>query len=81
MDMPFDGLRSLVRAHGASRLVYGSQMPFLYPEAALMVVRCAGLSSEATLAIMEGNWPASPVLSRPLSRSQENEAGAGGCLR
>jgi predicted TIM-barrel fold metal-dependent hydrolase len=64
MDMPFDGLATLVRKPGAPRLVFGSQMPFLYPEAALMVVRHAGLRPEETEAILEDNWRASPVLAR-----------------
>ncbi len=62
MDMPFDGLRSLVQAHGAGRLVFGSQMPFLYPEAALMVVAHAGLSAADVDAILETNWHSDPVL-------------------
>jgi hypothetical protein len=64
MDMPFDGLRSLVETYGAGRLVFGSQMPFLYPEAALMVVEHAGLSPDEREAILERNWQASPVLAR-----------------
>ena len=64
MDMPFDGLRSLVEAHGSGRLVLGSQMPFLYPEAALMVVEHSGLSPDERAAILERNWQTSPVLAR-----------------
>jgi hypothetical protein len=37
-------------------------MPFLYPEAALMLVEHAGLSSGESDAILERNWQASPVL-------------------
>ena len=62
MDMPFDGLRSLAETHGVDRLVFGSQMPFLYPEAALMVVEHSGLASVEIEAILERNWQASPVL-------------------
>jgi hypothetical protein len=62
MDMPFDGLRSLVETHGVDRLVFGTQMPFLYPEAALMVVEHSGLASVEIEAILERNWQASPVL-------------------
>jgi len=58
MDMPFDGLRSLVEAHGADRLVFGSQMPFLYPEAALMVVEHSGLAPIEIEAILERSWQA-----------------------
>ena len=63
MDMPFDGLRLLAETHGVDRLVFGSQMPFLYPEAALMVVEHSGLSPVEIEAILERNWQASPVLS------------------
>jgi len=62
MDMPFDGLRSLAETHGVDRLVFGTQMPFLYPEAALMVVEHSGLASVEIEAILERNWQASPVL-------------------
>jgi hypothetical protein len=64
MDMPFDGLRSLVQAHGPGRLVFGSQMPFLYPEAALMVAEHSGLPAGDVDAILERNWQADPVLAR-----------------
>ena len=64
MDMPFDGLQSLVNAHGAERLLFGSQMPFLYPEAARMVLEYSGLSSADIHAILEGNWRANPVLAQ-----------------
>ena len=64
MDQDFDGLRRLVDQVGAGQLVYGSQMPFLYPEAAQMVVAYAGLAEASVEAIMEGNWSSSAVLSR-----------------
>lgn len=63
MDMPFDGVRSLAEVRGVERLVFGSQMPFLCPEAALMVVEHSGLSSIEVEAILERNWRASPILS------------------
>jgi len=62
MDMPFDGLRLLAETHGVDRLVFGSQMPFLYPEAALMVTEHSGLSPIEIDAILKCNWQASPVL-------------------
>jgi predicted TIM-barrel fold metal-dependent hydrolase len=62
MDQDFEGLRTLVRDHGVERLVYGSQIPFLYPEAARMVVDHSELSEHEIEAILEGNWRASPVL-------------------
>ena len=64
MDMPFDGLRTLVGAHGASRLVFGSQIPFLYPEAALMAVEQSGLRPDEIEGILHGNWQADPVLAK-----------------
>ena len=64
MDQDFEGLRRLVERFGAGGLVYGSQMPFLYPEAAQMVVAYAGLAQDTIEAILEGNWASSPVLSK-----------------
>jgi predicted TIM-barrel fold metal-dependent hydrolase len=64
MDQDFEGLRCLVEQYGAGHLVYGSQMPFLYLEAAQMVVAHAGLSEAGIAAIMEENWASSPVLAR-----------------
>ena len=62
MDIPFDGLQVLVKTNGVDRLVFGSQMPFLYPEAALMVVEHSDLSEVEIEAILEHNWQANPVL-------------------
>jgi len=62
MDIPFDGLQVLVKTSGADHLVFGSQMPFLYPEAALMVVEHSGLSEAEIEAILEHNWQANPIL-------------------
>jgi predicted TIM-barrel fold metal-dependent hydrolase len=64
MDQDFEGLRRLVEQVGDGQLLYGSQMPFLYPEAAQMVVAYAGLPAASVEAIMEGNWASNPVLSR-----------------
>jgi predicted TIM-barrel fold metal-dependent hydrolase len=62
MDQDFEGLLSLVRDHGVERLVFGSQIPFLYPEAARMVVEHSGLSEREIEAILERNWAGSSVL-------------------
>jgi predicted TIM-barrel fold metal-dependent hydrolase len=62
MDQDFEGLQALVTQHGVERLVYGSQMPFLYPEAALMVVEHSGLADADVEAILARNWRSSPVL-------------------
>jgi predicted TIM-barrel fold metal-dependent hydrolase len=70
MDQDFEGLRRVVEQCGVEQLVYGSQMPFLYPEAAQMVVACAGLSEGNVKAIMTGNWASSPVLSRLTPQSK-----------
>ena len=63
LDQDFRGLRTVVEKYGVERLVYGSQMPFLYPEAALMVAEYSGLPDKDIEAILSGNWWASPVLS------------------
>ncbi len=62
MDKPFDGLQSLMQAHGVDRFVFGSQMPFLYPEAALMVVEHSNLAAVEIEATLQRNWQNSPVL-------------------
>ena len=62
MDQDFEGLQALVAQFGLERLVYGSQMPFLYPEAALIVVEHAGLEDVDVEAILAYNWRTSPVL-------------------
>jgi len=62
MDQGYAGLHTFVTQHGVEHLVYGSQMPFLYPEAALMVVEHAGLPEQSVEAILARNWQAHPVL-------------------
>lgn len=64
MDMPFDGLTTLVKTCGASRLLFGSQMPFLYPEAAQLVLAYANLTATDVAAIQSTNWQQSTVLSK-----------------
>jgi predicted TIM-barrel fold metal-dependent hydrolase len=79
MDQDFEGLYSLVTQFGVERLVYGSQMPFLYPEAARMVVEYSGLSEADIEAILVRNWRSSPVLAR-LQHAEEagrNDRGKG----
>jgi hypothetical protein len=81
MDQDFEGLLSLARDHGVERLVYGSQMPFLYPEAARMVVEHSGLSAREIEAILEENWRASPVSfcqQRRGARVKTSSRGSGG---
>jgi predicted TIM-barrel fold metal-dependent hydrolase len=63
MDQDYRGLRTLVETYGVERLVFGSQMPFLYPEAALMVTEYSGLPDMEIEAILSGNWRTSMVLS------------------
>jgi uncharacterized protein len=72
MDQDYKGLHTLVIQHGAERLVYGSQMPFLYPQAALMVVEHAGLPEASVEAILARNGQSSPVLGR-LRHTQETQ--------
>lgn len=64
MDVPFDGLHTLVTNFGSDRLLFGSQIPFLYPEAARMVLAYANLSATAVQAILEKNWQGSSVLAQ-----------------
>jgi predicted TIM-barrel fold metal-dependent hydrolase len=56
MDMPFNGLAQLIECHGSDHLVYGSQIPFLYPEATLALVQESGVPQSATDAILGQNW-------------------------
>jgi hypothetical protein len=66
MDKPFDGLLRIVRDLGSRHLLYGSQMPFLYPEAALALVRANGLAEDDVRAILEGNWRNYPSLTHQI---------------
>jgi uncharacterized protein len=65
MDVPFDGLHTLVTNYGSDRLLFGSQIPFLYPEAARMVLAYANLPDATVQAILADNWQGSPVLAQP----------------
>ncbi|MHB0858438.1 MAG: amidohydrolase family protein [Anaerolineae bacterium] len=70
MDQGLHALRSLAARCGAGRLVFGSQMPFLLPEAALMVVANSGLGQDEIEMILERNAQATPFL-QPLDRRTE----------
>ena len=73
MDKPGDGLAILVRRFGSRRLVFGSQAPFLYPEAALAVVLTSGLSEVDIEAVLQGNWQRHPALR--LAAGQDRDSG------
>ena len=60
MDKPFNGLVQLIQHHGSDRLVYGSQVPFLYPEATLALLQEA--TDAGAEAILEQNWRTSETL-------------------
>lgn len=62
MDKPRDGLSTLVRRCGVGHLIFGSQAPFLYPEAALALALADDLSQEEGEAVLFGNWRQNPVL-------------------
>jgi predicted TIM-barrel fold metal-dependent hydrolase len=62
MDIPFNGLAQLVERYGSDRLAYGSQVPFLYPEASLALVQESAIPPAAAEAILEQNWRANAVL-------------------
>jgi predicted TIM-barrel fold metal-dependent hydrolase len=64
MDKPAEGLATLVRRFGPHRLVFGSQAPFLYPEAALALVLTSDLSEAEIEAVLRANWQRHPVLRR-----------------
>ena len=73
MDKPFNGLAQLIQDYGSDRLVYGSQIPFLYPEAALALLQEATIPLDrghparpnthpSAEAILAQNWRASETL-------------------
>jgi uncharacterized protein len=68
MDKPFDGLAQLLATVGSGRLVYGSQMPFLYPEASLALVRENGFAESDVRAILHDNWRRYPALAAQVPR-------------
>ena len=63
LDKPFNGLAELARRGATRRLVFGSQVPFLYPEATLALVQEAGLAAAEVEAILEQNWRTNGVVS------------------
>ncbi|MEA3336160.1 MAG: aminotransferase class III-fold pyridoxal phosphate-dependent enzyme [Chloroflexota bacterium] len=74
MDKPFNGLAQLVEDYGAERLVFGSQVPFLYPEAALALVQESGISQEGVEAILAQNYHTSATINSLLSRSGKEKS-------
>lgn len=56
MDIPFNGLAHLIECYGSEHLVYGSQVPFLYPEASLALVQECGIPHTAAEKILQQNW-------------------------
>jgi predicted TIM-barrel fold metal-dependent hydrolase len=68
MDKPFNGLQRILTRFGSAHLVYGSQMPFLYPEAALALVRVNGFVETDVQAILENNWRKYPTLAQLIER-------------
>ncbi len=73
MDKPGDGLATLVARCGAGRLLFGSQAPFLYPEAALALALAGGLSDADSQAVLHGNWQRSAVLRRAAGRAWQGD--------
>ncbi len=55
LDKPFDGLAQVLSHGGGRHLVYGSQVPFLYPEATLALVQENGFAAADVEAILAGN--------------------------
>jgi predicted TIM-barrel fold metal-dependent hydrolase len=56
MDVPFNGLAQLIERCGSEHLVYGSQVPFLYPEATLALVQECGIPQMGADNILEQSW-------------------------
>ena len=50
-----EGLRHLVEVAGAGQVVYGSDMPFEWPDTVDLVVDSPSLSDEEKVAILGGN--------------------------
>jgi uncharacterized protein len=67
MDKESDGLVALVRRYGTERLVFGSQAPFLYPEAIVALALLGGLDEAQGEAVLSGSWQRSAVLSRAVA--------------
>jgi uncharacterized protein len=49
-------VRSLIRRHGADRVVFGSDWPMADPAAEIQAVRLLGLSDDETAGILGGNF-------------------------
>ena len=64
MDKPFDGLAQVLRHSGSAHLVYGSQAPFLYPEATLALIQENRFAETDVRAILAGNGSRHPTLAR-----------------
>lgn len=69
MDTPFNGLAQLIERYGSDHLIYGSQVPFLYPEATLALVQEPGVPQTATDAILEQNWRTNDTFRRLIADS------------
>ncbi len=67
MDKEFDGLAKVLGQCGSRHLVYGSQVPFLYPEAPLALIQENGFSDAEIEAILERNGLNHPVLARVIA--------------
>jgi uncharacterized protein len=53
-DLDKERIRTLIRRHGADRVVYGSDWPMADPAAEIAAVRALGLTSEEQDAILGG---------------------------
>jgi predicted TIM-barrel fold metal-dependent hydrolase len=52
---PFDGLRGLVQQIGSSRILFGTRIPILYPEAIKLMVQMSKISEENKIEILGEN--------------------------
>ena len=73
MDKPFNGLAQLIEHHGSERLVYGSQVPFLYPEATLALVGESSIPEGEGTAILEQNWRTNQTLHSLVESAERNQ--------
>jgi predicted TIM-barrel fold metal-dependent hydrolase len=76
MDKPWNGLEELLRAAGSDRLVYGSQAPFLYPEAPLALLTQSGIPAHQQAKVLQSNWRTSTILSRVVKDALDRQKGS-----
>lgn len=74
MDKPFNGLAQLAADYGTERLVFGSQIPFLYPEATLALVQTCGIDQAEVEAILAQNYCTNETINSLCSKSGKEKS-------